>query len=72
MASAPKEELQPATITAGVKEKANKAADLRRANEGPKLLIARGGFNVSSRLNTGLVAIVLDSVTTSPTLRQNT
>ena len=63
MAFATKNELQPATITAGVKTNANKAADLWRANEGPKLFIARGGFNVSERLNIGLVAIVLDFVT---------
>lgn len=50
-------------VTAGVKAKVKLAADLWRAKEGPKLLIARSGFNVSEERNRGLfLLIVLGSV----------
>ena len=38
--------MQQATAMTGVKVNAKQAADLRRASEGPKVFIARGGFNV--------------------------
>ena len=62
MASATKEALQQATVTAGVKANTKQAADLWRGNEGPKLFIARGGSNVSEEINRGLLVIVLDTV----------
>ena len=53
MASATKDALRQATVTAGVKANAKQAADLWRTNERPKLFIAVGGFNVSEEINRG-------------------
>ena len=62
MASATKDAIQQATVTAGVKANA-KQANRRLTSGGPtrgrKLFIARGGFNVSEELNRGLRVIVL-------------
>ena len=49
-------------VTAGVKANTKQAADLWRANEGPKLFIARGGFNGSEEINRRLLVIVLHTV----------
>ena len=51
LASATKDAIQQATVTAGVKANAKQAADLWRANEGPNVFITRGGFNVSEEIN---------------------
>ena len=46
MASATKDAIQQATVTADVKANTKQAIDLWRVNERPKLFIARGIFNV--------------------------
>ena len=51
MAFVTKYAMQQAAVTAGVKANAKQAADHWRANEGPKLSITSGGFNVSEEIN---------------------
>ena len=66
MVSATKDTIQQTAGTASVKANDKQAADLWRANEGPFVFIASGGFNASEEKNQGLllnsVAHVSDAV----------
>ena len=57
---APQDANLQAMISAGVKAFAKQAADPWHTLEGPKLFIARGGFNVQEVMTRPLLFLVLD------------